>query len=116
MNIYPQTASRVFPSEQLHADLLVAGGGLDRLTGGAGADSFVLTASAGLQSVITDFEPGVDRINLDDWGRIYDLSALTFYPRNYGAEIRWQGETLRVETLDHSRIETAQWTAADFLF
>ena len=97
-------------------DLLVAGGGLDRLTGGAGADSFVLTASAGLQSVITDFEPGVDRINLDDWGRIYDLSALTFYPRNYGAEIRWQGETLRVETLDHSRIETAQWTAADFLF
>lgn len=28
MNIYPQTASRTFPSEQLHADLLVAGGGL----------------------------------------------------------------------------------------
>lgn len=97
-------------------DLLVAGGGLDRLTGGAGADSFVLTASAGLQSVITDFEPGADRINLDGWGRIYDISALTFQPRNYGAEISWQGETLRIETLDHSRIDTAQWTAADFLF
>ncbi|MDO8327922.1 MAG: hypothetical protein Q7T28_13430 [Cypionkella sp.] len=97
-------------------DLLVAGGGLDRLTGGAGADTFVLQASDGLQSVITDFEPGLDRINLAAWGRVYDLSALTFQPRNYGAEIVWQGEALRIETLDHSRIETAQWTVADFLF
>lgn len=97
-------------------DLLVAGGGQNMLTGGAGADTFVLRATGGLQSVITDFEPGVDRINLDDWGRIYDLSALTFQPRNYGAQIIWQGEILRIETMDHSRIETAQWAAADFLF
>lgn len=97
-------------------DLLVAGGGQDMLTGGAGADTFVLQATGGLQSVITDFEPGVDRINLDDWGRLYDLSALTIRPRNYGAEITWQGESLRIETMDHSRIDATQWAVSDFLF
>jgi len=28
MNVFPRSADRIFPEEQLHADLLVAGGGL----------------------------------------------------------------------------------------
>lgn len=45
------------------ADILIGGAGADRLTGGAGADAFVL-AAAGQGDVITDFESGVDKIQV----------------------------------------------------
>jgi serralysin len=96
-------------------DVLIAGGGIDVLTGGAGADSFVLTA-CGDRPVITDFEVGVDRINLDDWGRIYDVSALSIRARDYGAEISWGSERVRIETASHSPIDVSHWTNADFIF
>jgi NADPH-dependent 2,4-dienoyl-CoA reductase/sulfur reductase-like enzyme len=51
MNIYPQTASRTFPSEQLHADLLVAGGGL------AGLCAALAAARDGLQVVLIQDRP-----------------------------------------------------------
>ncbi len=52
------------------ADRLSGGPGADRLTGGAGADVFVFSAashspaSRGARDVITDFDHGVDRIEL----------------------------------------------------
>ena len=94
----------------------VGGPGRNWLSGGAGADEFVLTAAAGQQSVIRDFQHGRDRINLDDWGRLYDLSALTVQPRSYGAEILWQDQSLRIETDNQQSLTAADWTAADFLF
>ena len=97
-------------------DVLVGGPGRNWLSGGAGADEFVLTAAAGQQSVIRDFQHGRDRINLDDWGRLYDLSALTVQPRSYGAEILWQDQSLRIETDNRQSLTAADWTAADFLF
>lgn len=51
MNIYPQTASRTFPSEHLHADLLVAGGGL------AGLCAALAAARDGLQVVLIQDRP-----------------------------------------------------------
>ena len=44
-------------------DLIVAGGGKSRITGGEGADVFAL--SVGGKAKIVDFEPGVDRIHFD---------------------------------------------------
>jgi Ca2+-binding RTX toxin-like protein len=96
-------------------DLLISGRGADDLTGGAGADTFVMTATAE-RSVIRDFEKGVDLINLDDWGRIYDISTLLFETRSDGASISWQGLSLRVESADHQPIDVTSWLATDFLF
>jgi Ca2+-binding RTX toxin-like protein len=45
-------------------DLLVSGTGADTLTGGAGSDTFVLTDAGGAVRHITDFESGVDKIDL----------------------------------------------------
>lgn len=50
-------------------DLLLGGMGTDRLTGGAGADTFVFASLAESpvgteRTVITDFQPGIDRIDL----------------------------------------------------
>ncbi|MGQ9371113.1 M10 family metallopeptidase C-terminal domain-containing protein [Azospirillum sp. ST 5-10] len=43
-------------------DRLVGGAGADTLTGGAGVDLFVFTTPGDGGDVITDFEPGVDKI------------------------------------------------------
>ncbi|MBJ7486504.1 calcium-binding protein [Brevundimonas sp.] len=70
-------------------DLIVGGGGADTLTGGAGADVFRYTAAAdstaGSQDTITDFQSGVDQIDLAalnatsvSVGRLADGSSVVF--------------------------------------
>ncbi|WP_437889357.1 FAD-dependent oxidoreductase [Phytobacter sp. V91] len=51
MNIYPQTGTRTFPSKQLNADLVVAGGGL------AGLCAALAAAREGLQVVLIQDRP-----------------------------------------------------------
>lgn len=50
-------------------DLLVAGSGRQTMTGGLGADRFIIgyrpTAAVPLQATITDFRPGVDRLQFE---------------------------------------------------
>ena len=50
------------------ADVLIGGGGADTLTGGLGADTFrylaISDSTAASQDLITDFQTGVDRIDL----------------------------------------------------
>ncbi|MEM9141234.1 MAG: M10 family metallopeptidase C-terminal domain-containing protein, partial [Pseudomonadota bacterium] len=60
------------------ADRLIDGAGKDNLTGGAGADVFVLSAD-GQADAIKDFEVGVDRIDISDWGvtAFADLKVFT---------------------------------------
>jgi serralysin len=96
-------------------DILIAGTGQDVLQGGAGADVFVFTAD-GQADRITDFELGVDRIHLDGWGRIYDISTLEISRQSSGARIRWGDETLNIETADGQSITSASWSADDFIF
>lgn len=45
-------------------DMIVGGAGADNLTGGAGADLFVYTSMRDVGDNITDFTPGIDRIDL----------------------------------------------------
>ncbi|USR90109.1 peptidase S8/S53 subtilisin kexin sedolisin [Phormidium yuhuli AB48] len=47
-------------------DVLSGDRGLDTLTGGGGANQFFLQASGANRDVITDFQPGVDKLRLPD--------------------------------------------------
>ncbi|WP_424140954.1 hypothetical protein, partial [Roseomonas chloroacetimidivorans] len=48
------------------ADTVVIGGNVATITGGAGADSFVLTPEAFYAATITDFQDGIDHLVIDD--------------------------------------------------
>jgi serralysin len=96
-------------------DLLFDGVGRDRMTGGAGADVFVLTGD-GERDEITDFEPGIDRIDLGGWGRIYTAAALEISGTSTGSVIRWQTEELVVRSVDGTRLDFEDWAPDAFLF
>lgn len=96
-------------------DWLHDGGGADVLTGGAGADVFALTRD-GQADRISDFEIGVDRIDLSDWGRLYSRDALTITATATGAEIAFGAERLILTSANGSSLSPAQFGDADFLF
>ena len=97
------------------ADTLIAGPGQDTLTGGAGADVFMFTAD-GQTDTINDFQLGQDQINLDDWGMIYDISALTIQARSWGAILSWRNEVIHVHSDDGVPLAPDSWSIDDFLF
>ncbi len=94
-------------------DILSDGEGSDTLTGGADADIFVL-APDGATDWITDFQLGVDRIDLSEWGRVYDLSGLTWFARPNGFAISFGGEMLEVQTANNAALTAASFSAVDF--
>lgn len=96
-------------------DVIIAGTGRDTLTGGDGADVFVFTADGGAD-MITDFRIGQDRINLDDWGMVYDISSLTIRGNALGAAISWQEEVIYVRSHDGTRLDLPLWGQDDFIF
>ncbi len=92
-------------------DVLVDGPGADSLSGGAGADLFVLVAD-GQRDLITDFQPGIDRLDLSAWGAIHDLSALTFTPTANGILIQYRDEVLEVRSANGLPLRAADFRAA----
>jgi Ca2+-binding RTX toxin-like protein len=96
-------------------DVIHAGTGADRLTGGTGADTFVFVADEGADR-ITDFELGVDRIDLSDWGMIYHISALSIQSHGNGATIRFHEEVLRVISADGHRLDADDLAQDSLLF
>lgn len=96
-------------------DFLHDGAGADLLFGGAGADVFVF-ARDGAQDRVADFEKGIDRIDLSDWGRIYSAAALTITATPTGALISYGAERLVIDSLSGQSLTAASFTDADFLF
>ena len=78
-------------------DLLVDGAGSDILTGGAGADVFVFELD-GATDRITDFDASRDRIDLSRIPMLYDLSEIVIVPTATGAELRYRGEVLILQS------------------
>lgn len=76
-------------------DILFDGAGTDQMSGGAGADIFILAAD-GQRDVITDFQPGTDRLDLSSWTGLTTASQLQITTRYWGAEIRFQAEVLEL--------------------
>ena len=66
------------------AQTLDGGAGNDVLTGGAGADSFMVRRGNG-SDVITDFQPGADKILLQDYA-FYSFATLQAGLRQAGAD------------------------------
>jgi hypothetical protein len=96
-------------------DFLHDGAGADALYGGAGADVFVF-ARDGAQDRIADFETGIDRIDLSDWGRIYSANALTITATATGALVSYGAERLVIDSLSGQSLTASSLTDADFLF
>lgn len=96
-------------------DFLHDGAGLDVLTGGAGADVFVF-ARDGAQEVITDFEDGIDQLDISAWGRIYTSSVLTITPTATGAEVVYGDERVSITSSTGTPLTSTLLTDSDFIF
>ncbi len=90
--------------------MLVDGPGADALSGGEGADLFVLVRD-GAPDRITDFEPGLDTFDLTAWGRAYAVEAVEITPTADGAVLAFAGETLTLVTAGRRSLSAADFTA-----
>ncbi|MDX5381668.1 MAG: hypothetical protein LPJ92_01605 [Rhodobacterales bacterium] len=92
-------------------DIVMDGGGTDRMTGGPGSDTFVLTAD-GAPDVITDFQPGQDRLDLSAWVGLSSTDQLRIDTRSWGAELGFRTETLELRSASGSGLSRSEvlWT------
>ncbi len=67
--------------------------GLDTLTGSGGANQFILASSGADQDVITDFQPGIDKMRLPNGISFNNLQILSD-GSSVSTRIEWNGETL----------------------
>jgi Ca2+-binding RTX toxin-like protein len=88
-------------------DILLDGPGSDRMTGGPGADIFVLAAD-GVADVITDFQPGTDRLDLSGWVGLTSPAQLRIESRPWGAEVRFQTEVLELRSASGGSLSRAE--------
>ncbi len=96
-------------------DRLVDGRGRDVLTGGTGADIFQFIED-GKRDKITDFELGIDRIDLSDYGSLYSYLDLEIRSRPDGAAIIIGTEKLWITAADGQPIDPSAWAQTDFIF
>lgn len=80
-------------------DILVAGPGVTVMTGGAGVDTFVLHPSQTIAQ-ITDFERGVDRLDLSGWPMLRDPAQLGFTQDPTGATLQYRGAQVQITASD----------------
>lgn len=93
-------------------DMLHDGGGNDLLIGGAGADVFVFGRDDSPDR-IGDFQAGIDRLDVSDWGRIYTAQALQITPTATGALVSYGSETLTITRAGGGSLSLGD---ADFIF
>ncbi|MEZ5752511.1 MAG: calcium-binding protein [Paracoccaceae bacterium] len=87
-------------------DVLVSDGAGIVLTGGAGADLFVMDAASGVTR-ITDFERGLDRIDMTRLPMLRDLGALNVVSTASGATIDYRAQTIVVQAADNAPLTLA---------
>lgn len=93
-------------------DSLRSIGGNDRFAGGTGADTFIFSTGSD-RDTITDFETGIDRINLSRWKAIDDFADVKSHARNHGDDV-WI--TAGHDTLVIIDTKKADLQAGDFVF
>lgn len=88
-------------------DILIAGDGVVSLTGGPGADLFVIRP-LDERIFVTDFAPGQDRLDLSAWPMLRDLSQLSYQALPNGALIIYRGHELQVTSASGGTLSMAQ--------
>lgn len=88
-------------------DIIVDGKGRDILTGGAGADVFVFRDDQS-EDIITDFEVGIDRLDLSSLPFFYDPYSLKITSSAVGAEIIWRDVKIIVRSEAGGPLTTSQ--------
>ncbi len=86
----------------------------DTLTGGTGADVFVLGPD-GAVDTIADFQPGTDRIDLSGWTGLRSIQQLVFAPLQGGLQITYGDETLLVLTTTGAALAPDALTETDLI-
>jgi hypothetical protein len=94
-------------------DTLLSNESTALLTGGDGNDTFILR-DTGTTVEITDYEHGVDQIDLSHWPRAYSLTALEFVPLADGIQISYLDNTLVIRSHDGNPLEQSDFTNEDF--
>ena len=77
------------------SDILVSGGGAVVMTGGAGSDLFVIGAGIKRQ-VITDFERGLDRLDLTNWPMLRNTGQLTAWNEGNNLILAFDGHVIEI--------------------
>ncbi|MEM6464803.1 MAG: M10 family metallopeptidase C-terminal domain-containing protein [Pseudomonadota bacterium] len=95
-------------------DILLDGQGSDTLTGGSGADLFAFVAD-GVTDQVTDFERGVDKLDLSAFDFLYDVSQLSVTTLTNGAELNFGSESLFVFTADGLPLTAGELSNEDIL-
>ncbi|MDS9466325.1 calcium-binding protein [Paracoccus sp. MBLB3053] len=80
-------------------DILISGSEPVRLSGGTGADLFVVTPVNG-RITISDYQPGIDRIDLSNLGMIRSTLQLSFKTQSNGINITFGDTVIWVRTQD----------------
>ena len=96
-------------------DILIDGRGRDSLTGGDGADIFQFRED-GQRDVITDFQIGIDRIDLSDFSMFYSIYDIGFKSLKNGIMLTVNNDEIRVMTDDGSSLTASDFLADDFIF
>lgn len=94
-------------------DILIAGTGATTMSGGAGADIFVMQSGSGL-TTITDFQPGVDRLDMFDYLLLRSPQQLTFTSTTQGARIEYRGEVVQVQSASGGTLTSTDIFGAGF--
>lgn len=94
-------------------DLISDGSGGDTLTGGEGADVFVLR-SDGKRDVITDFDPTKDRLDLSQWEFLRNAGQLEIKPTNTGALLQYGDEQLELVSSSHETLTAREIESLTF--
>lgn len=106
------------------SDFIKGGKGDDRLDGGLardwyyggpGADTFVFRPDA-IADQIDDYEHGLDIIDLSAYPLVGEMEDISLESRRWGGIVHVNGEMIIVKTHDLARIETHEWSEADFIF
>jgi len=78
-------------------DIILAKAGVTQLTGGGGANVFVIRPQEAAIT-ITDYTAGLDRLDLSAWPMLRDISQLHITPQSGGARIAYRGYEVQVNS------------------